>query len=517
MTNPVQAMRMLITYVVIIPIAILVGYLLTNPMDYGTVGFLAFVLVILISPIFIKWHYPIMVFALACPAVCFFLPGRPPIAQVAVMISLGIAIIERALSSDRQFLSFPVVTWPLLFIAAMAYITAELTGGIGLHTMGGSVGGGKKYITLFTGVATYFALTSRSIPPEKRKLYLLLFMLPGLTGIVSDIFPFLPSPLNYINLLFPPSMGAMQLSEDAEASTTRFGAFSVAIGVVAVYMLPRFGLRGIFDLSKPWRLAIFSASFVLTLLGGFRSNVAGFVLTLILMFFLEGLHRTRLLPALLMAGALGLTIIATCSDSLPYTFQRSLSFLPLKWKSEVLLDAQGSSEWRYRIWRATWPKVPEYLLLGKGYALNREDFDMMGGGTFATAATASFDASDEALAISSDFHSGPLSTLMAFGIWGGIGMAWLMVATTFVTYRNYRYGDEALQTFNTYMFVCSLGAIIAFLFIFGGFHADVGNFAKIAGFSIAMNAGIARRPARQASNPLFKQPKPLPTQTPQPA
>ncbi len=180
MTNPVQAMRLLITYVVIIPLAVLVGYLLTDPMDYGTLGFLVFIIAVLISPVFIKWHYPIMVFGLACPAVCFFLPGRPPLAQVVVVMSLGIAIVERAMSSDRRFLSFPVMTWPLLFIAAMAYLTAQLTGGIGLHTMGGDVGGGKKYITLFIGVATYFALTSRAIPPHHRKWYLILFMLPGI-------------------------------------------------------------------------------------------------------------------------------------------------------------------------------------------------------------------------------------------------------------------------------------------------------------------------------------------------
>ncbi len=180
----------------------------------------------------------------------------------------------------------------------------------------------------------------------------------------------------------------------------------------------------------------------------------------------------------------------------------------MKWKTEVLVDAQGSSEWRYRIWRATWPKVPEYLLLGKGYALTKEDFEMIGNGQFA-GMSGQFDASQEALAISSDFHSGPLSTLMAFGIWGGIGIVWLMLATTFVTYRNYKFGDPTMQTFNTYMFVLCLGAIIAFLFIFGGFHADVGNFAKIAGFSIAMNGGISRRPARPASNPLIKPPKPL--------
>jgi hypothetical protein len=38
MTNPANAIKMLITYAVVIPLAIMVGYLLTDPLDYGSMG-----------------------------------------------------------------------------------------------------------------------------------------------------------------------------------------------------------------------------------------------------------------------------------------------------------------------------------------------------------------------------------------------------------------------------------------------------------------------------------------------
>jgi O-Antigen ligase len=497
MTNPAAAIRMLITYAICIPLAILIGYLLTNPLDYSTLGFLGIVIALILSPIFIKSHYPILIFGLACPMTCFFLVGRPPLAQVVVILSLGISIVERATSSERRFISVPVMTWPLLCIAAMAYLTAELTGGISLHQMGGDAGGGRKYISLFIGIATFFALTSRAIPLGKWKLYLALFMLPVTMGLFGDLFPFLPGPLKYINLLFPSSQIS---SDDVSLGTTRLTALAHAAGIIPIYLIARYGLRGIFMGASLWRPVAFIGSFVLIMTGGYRNTLFGFGMTVILIFFIEGLHRTRMLLVLLLAGTLGAMLLAAFSDQLPYTFQRSLSFLPLKWKTEVTMDADASSEWRFAIWRAVWPKVPEHLLLGKGYALSKEDYDMIGQGTFAQMGASHVDAAEQSLAISSDYHSGPLSTLMCFGIWGAIGILWLMAATVFVLHRNYQYGDPALRTFNIYMLAACLVSTFAFFFIFGAFDGDVGNFARMAGFSLAMNGGLAKLPAKSRLN-----------------
>jgi hypothetical protein len=514
MTNPAQAMRMLITYAVCIPLAIFLGYLaqdIGGRPDFVNLSMLGLIVAILLSPIFIKWHYPILVFGLACPALCFFLPGRPPLTQVVVILSLGIAILERILGSDRRFIRAPVVVWPLLFLFAAVFMTAELTGGVNLHATGGETGGGRKYIDIFIGICIFFALTSRVIPPNRRMFYLALYMLPSLTGMLGDLFPYLPSPLNKINLLFPPTMS---LDEQIAVGTTRLRAVSYAVGTIAVYMLARYGMRGIFDPAKPMRGVLFSVSFLLTLLGGFRNQFGGFVLLMGMMFFLEGLHRSRLMIVVVLGGALGLAMLATVSDQLPYTFQRSMSFLPFKWRQDVLIDTHGSSEWRYNIWRATWPKVPQYLLLGKGYGLSKEDYGMIGQGTFAQFQQSRIDAADDPLAISGDYHSGPLSTLIPFGIWGAIGIVWLMAATLYVTHQNYRYGDPSLHAFNLFFFVSCISNIIVFFFVFGGFNNDVANFAKMAGFSIAMNGGIARRPVQPVLNPRIK---PLPVPSPQPA
>jgi hypothetical protein len=515
-TNPAVLMRVLITYAICIPLAIVMGYVLTdvgNNPTYSNLFAVGVVVALVLSPIFIKWHYPIMIFGLGCPMTVFFLKGSPPLWEVVVIISLGIAIVERAVNSKKRFISAPSIVWPLIFTAAMALITAKLTGGIGLHTMGSDLGGGKKYITLFLGIATFFALISYKIPKERRSLYMALFILPGLLAFISDLGPVLPHPLSYINFLFPSSQKA---DTQWSLGETRLGGFGTAAGVVASFMLARFGLRGIFAGGKTWwRVPIFLLMLAATLLGGFRNVIFSFAVICTLMFFMEGLHRSRLLPIFLFAGVLVASLLVPLAPKLPYTFQRALSFLPLNIDAGARADAEDSSEWRFRMWHDLWPQVPGYLLLGKGYALTADDFQMIGNGTLANGAEANMDASQVSLAISGDYHNGPLSVLIPFGVWGAITLLWLMIAGLRVMYLNLKYGDSQLKIINIFLFAGYITHLVMFFFIFGAYTDDVSGFARTIGFSIALNHGVlGPKPKPKAAT--ASQLKPLPHRQLQP-
>ncbi len=269
MTNPANAIKVLITYSVCVPVAILIGYLLSDPLTYGAMGTVGFLCLLLMSPIFIKWHYPILLMAITCPIYCFILPGNPPLAQVMVLLSFSIAIVERAMNSEQRFISPQVMVWPFIFTLVMACMTARLTGGIGLKTLGGGVdggvGGGKKYIELFIGVAAFFALTSRGIPKERRNLYLAFYMLGGLPSFISDLYPVLPGGLKYINLLIPPASAA----PGTDSLAARLGSFGASAGVVVNYMLARYGLRGVFLGNRLFLVFVFAGSLYVSLMGGF--------------------------------------------------------------------------------------------------------------------------------------------------------------------------------------------------------------------------------------------------------
>jgi hypothetical protein len=204
------------------------------------------------------------------------------------------------------------------------------------------------------------------------------------------------------------------------------------------------------------------------------------------------LHRTRALLIFVMIGILGISLIIPFSSRLPYTFQRALAFLPLNLSTEARDSAKDSSEWRVNMWKALLPQIPQYLLLGKGYAITMEDFESMGTDT----AFRSVDPSGQGLALSGDYHNGPLSVVIPFGIWGVIAFLWLMLASLRVMYCNFRYGDGSLRTINTYLWASYLFLLFRFIFIYGGLSGDMLLFASTIGFSIALNGGVCR-PAPQ--------------------
>ena len=131
----------------------------------------------------------------------------------------------------------------------------------------------------------------------------------------------------------------------------------------------------------------------------------------------------------------------------------------------------------------------------------------------------SIDPAEQGLAISGDYHSGPLSVILPFGIWGVIVFLWFLIAGVWVLHHNRLYGDPALQTINTFLFTLFLGKIIYFIFIFGAIEGDIAGFGSYLGLSISLNGGICRRarepavttagppariPARPRLNPAFQ-------------
>ncbi|PYK98879.1 MAG: hypothetical protein DME19_10840 [Verrucomicrobia bacterium] len=117
----------------------------------------------------------------------------------------------------------------------------------------------------------------------------------------------------------------------------------------------------------------FVALFAASALGGYRSSILLGLLILFVQFYLEGLHRTKFLPIFLLASVLSAAFLFGFSNRLPLSFQRSLSFLPVKIDSAARYDAQYTLDWRLEIWRTVTPEIPKYFLLGKGFAYSGTD------------------------------------------------------------------------------------------------------------------------------------------------
>src|SRR5262249_38969266 len=158
-----------------------------------------------------------------------------------------------------------------------------------------------------------------------------------------------------------------------DLSWVRLNGLVNEASAICLFMLSRHGMAGLLDVAKPWRVLTVAIFILLGMLSGFRSFFAFVVLVFAIAFFLEGLHRTRYLFRVMAVRIACSTGLVLFSDRLPLTVQRSLSFLPVAISPVAKEDAQGSSEWRFGMWRDVLPEVPHYLLKGKGYRLDPTD------------------------------------------------------------------------------------------------------------------------------------------------
>ena len=91
-----------------------------------------------------------------------------------------------------------------------------------------------------------------------------------------------------------------------------------------------------------------------------------------------------------------------------------------------------------------------------------------------------------------DYHNGPLSVLIPFGIPGTIAFVWLLIAGCKVLRANYLYGDPVFHRINTFLLAHFLAKIIFFFGIFGSLYSDLPAFIGLLALSVSINGGMAK-------------------------
>jgi hypothetical protein len=505
MTNSPALIRSLLIYGLCLPLAVILGYLMATPMDPTSLMAVEILLFVLALPLLLRWHHPWLIASWNSTLMIFFLPGKPQVWMGLAAFSFGVAILQYTLNRKMKFLHAPTVMWPLLFLTVVILITAKLTGGLGARILGGDTYGGKRYFIIIAAVLGYFAIINRRIPPHRAGLYVALFFLGGATMAMADMPAVLPKQLQFLFVFFPVLDVSLFADQNSPISQTQeiwrgggTGAMAIAL---FCWLLARYGIRGTLDMKKPWRLAALLFFVALGLSTGFRSTVVVFLLTLAVLFYLERLHRTWLmLPTILCSLAIGgLTILF--ANRLPLSFQRSLAVLPFVHLDPIAeMSAQGSTGWRLQIWQDVIPSIPQYLFVGKGYAYSASEQAQMTRG-----------ANQEAVELVGDYHNGPLSVLLPFGVFGAIAFVWFLVSSIRVLYSNFKYGDPAFQNLNTFIFAFYVAKVIFFLAVFGALHTDLPLFLGLLGLSISLNGGVAKPAEAPAPKVVFQRFQPHPS------
>ena len=199
------AIKALVIYAVCIPLALFIGYQITDLawLSRESLVTVGIVLAVLVTPVLLKWHRPILFFTINASMIAFFVPGTPKLGLVIVAVSLLISVLQRILQPQTKFLHAPEITRPIIAVIAVLIFTAFLRGGVGFNALGGSTVGGSRYAILLLGVLTFFAMTAEAIPEKSRNLYLCLFFLADTTAVVGDFFAIISPAFYIIFLIFP--------------------------------------------------------------------------------------------------------------------------------------------------------------------------------------------------------------------------------------------------------------------------------------------------------------------------
>jgi hypothetical protein len=485
-TGPIFLRAQLI-YALVLPLALVMGYLLADPYDTSTVGMVSVVLGVMLIPLVLKWHHQFLFLCWNLPAMAFFIPGSPELWMVVAVLSLGVSMVQRTVMGEMRFIHAPSILLPIAFFMLVIAVTGQFTGGIGLRVLGGSTVGGKNYLYYFLATAGFLGMLAFRIPKQQTRRYLGLFFLSRAVNLISVLAPVMPPALFFLFAFFPVTGNDLGMVENGfNYGVSRFSGLGQTGLAIATYLLAIWGLENFLNLDKPWRVVLFAGLVLVIGMGGFRSTIILFGLTVLVLFWLEGLFRSRYLWMAIGTFILGGALLVPLANKLPLSVQRSLAFLPLQLDQVAVTEAQLSTEWRLNLWRMAMDEVPQYFWFGQGMAMAAQDLSST---TAAQARGGSF-ASDESFLLTQNFHNGPLSVVIPLGIWGVIGFVWFLIASIKALHRNYKYGDEDLKKVNAFLLASFVAKALFFLTIFGDLRADYPIFLGFVGMSLCLNHGI---------------------------
>jgi len=467
-----------------LPLAILLGYMLAEAQDFTSIVVILIVLGILVTPVLLRWHHPLLILSWNMVAQPAFLPGAPHLWIVMSLLSLFIAVLNRTINAEQRFAQVPSLTRPLLVFTTVVLVTAFLAGGIGLRIFGAAAVGGRGYFYILAAVAGFFALSSRPIPQNRAMFYTGLFFLPGLTSMVGRIAGQLGPSASFVYYLFPGEFGTDDFYVDPtfDPGLVRISGAVGASLAVFCWLLARYGIAGLFDLARPWRLVMLIAAVGAGMFGGFRSALLLMAAIFFVLYTLERLWQTRLTVVLVLLTVLGGAFVVGFTEHLPLSVQRTLSVLPIEVDPVTREMAEYSTQWRLDMWKAVLPEVPKYLLKGKGYSYSADELFMEQMQSLTTG-TVTF----EAAAFAGDYHNGPLSVVIPFGAAGLLAFAWLLIAGSRFLYSVCQTCAPELHRINTLLFALFLARILSFIFVFGSLSPELFYFTGILGFSVALN------------------------------
>jgi hypothetical protein len=402
--------------------------------------------------------------------------------QLIAIIASGLLITD--LIFKRSLKKTPFETVDLWIAINLLYILIGFfRNPVGVAAIGGSVRvGGKPYIDLILGCMIYLMLSRFRITPGiSAKIPKWVLGVAAFTMVAGAIGLYLPSVgvklARFYSAFSPGNVGDSESQDAITVGTTRLGFLQDIGGQLIRYVVSKINPTHLFAPQYFNELLAYVAGIIMIMMSGFRSAITNsFLLTLV-----SAILRDRIVGVAKIL--FGLCLIATLLVSLsytpiklPYTFQRTLSFLPGNWDQDAVSDAEGSSEWRFEMWRLalTTDKYIHNKIFGDGFGFLRQDYERGLAIMYGQEKLNASDAKQEMFLLNGDYHSGPVGAIRFVG---ALGLALMLP----LLYLSFTYALRLIRRAvgSPYQFCVLFFALpvilfpFFFLFVFGDYRKGI--------------------------------------------
>jgi hypothetical protein len=315
----------------------------------------------------------------------------------------------------------------LIYINLAYLLVVYIRNPAGFWALQTSMVGGRPYFEIALAFGSFIILSRVQISDFIARIFPLFFVIPAWCIAALDVLARLvPGTANTIAYLYSGVVGgsvAGAFQQEAKLGETRMSGMQNAGTSSVLALSSKFEPLTLFSPLYPARVLMLTAAFGAIFLSGFRSSLLFGMVAFVLAVLLRG--RLRDMWIAIGAGILALSILISIQGNvlqLPLAMQRALSWLPGQWNQAALVDAEGSSQWRFEMWGWAWndDRILRNRTWGQGFGLSLDDMNLIASSNLAGEGGASrLGGSDrEQFMITGAFHNGPLSTIKYIGVVG---------------------------------------------------------------------------------------------------
>lgn len=325
--------------------------------------------------------------------------------------------------------------------------------------------GARVYVNIaITTVAAWIIVKQPQSEAQVRRLPYYLLIGSSVAGVLSLIILVLPGIEPLVLSLHAEQLdvGQTYLQE-----VVRFRTLAPFGMVLMLILLSRSQLGILFN-PLSLRFYSFLLTVVFQLISGYRISGARILAYVLMAGWIRGGTRRLLGMALVLSLILGAVVVGQGRlYSLPWSVQRSLSFLPGKWSPTVAADASGSTLGRFR-W---WEDVIKYDLIknwwvGDGIGVRLAEMNIV-------SEIGRYDVT-QAVEYYGMYHSGPLTSVRSVGMVGlGLILA-LMIATAMYAWQCVKKArNTPFEWVAIYILIETIWYPFCFVVLFGDYGTDI--------------------------------------------